>query len=50
MPASDVTVVSVRRIDWVATGLSAVRAGLVAYRGVREPRLDVVLYPSCAGL
>jgi hypothetical protein len=31
VPVSDMTVVSVRRIDWVATGLSAAGAGLVAY-------------------
>jgi hypothetical protein len=31
VPLSDMAVVSVRRIDWVATGLSAAGAGLVAY-------------------
>jgi hypothetical protein len=48
VPASDMTVVSVRRIDWAATGLSAAGAGLVAHAVASATHLTQCRPVPCA--
>jgi hypothetical protein len=43
------TVVSVRRIDWVATGLSAAGAGLVAYANHPTTTCSTLCLPDYNG-